>query len=115
MNLAINALLAHAPCDQLCILRPKIEDYYSFVVQKGAPLYVQIYVQKRNYNCNDRECQNAAASGRVVFERLGNELFQNGLIDVCKLIYIQAAHAGLVLAQLGEVFVVAFHLTDANI
>jgi hypothetical protein len=55
MYLAIDALLAHAPCDQLCILRAKIEDDDSFVIQ--AAYSVQLI--KSHYTCVAGDCQEA--------------------------------------------------------
>jgi hypothetical protein len=47
MNLAIHAGFAHAPCDQLSVLRPKINDQYSLRVRIGHERWQHIFRIKR--------------------------------------------------------------------
>ena len=58
--------------------------------------------------------ESAVKLSLIIFERSGNELFQDRFINICQLVYIQAAHTRLVFAEPSQKVIKA-HLADADI
>ena len=72
MYLAINALLAHTPCDQLRVLRAKIEDENEFVMQKKNALRYDSW-RKHDYTRSEAMSETAVQkTGRVLCVRAPN-------------------------------------------